>query len=168
LEEKQIAAALAGADTLVHLVGVPKPSPAKSKQFRTIDLVSVRAAVAAASRATPRPHFVYLSVAQPAPVMKAYVAVRAEGEALLRAVGLDTTVLRPWYVLGPGHRWPSILVPVYALLERFHSTRDTARRLGFVSLAQMAAALVRAVEQRPSGTRVIEVPEIRQTNLGSS
>ena len=24
-----------------------------------------------------------------------------------------TTILRPWYVLGPGHRWPYALKPMY-------------------------------------------------------
>jgi uncharacterized protein YbjT (DUF2867 family) len=164
----QIAVALGGADRLVHLVGVPKPSPAKARQFRAIDLVSVEAAVRAASAsASPRPHFVYLSVAQPAPVMKAYVAVRAEGEALIRASGLDATLLRPWYVLGPGHRWPAVLRPVYALLRCFPATRASAERLGFVTLEQMVAALVRAVEQPARGIRVVEVAEIRRARSES-
>jgi hypothetical protein len=40
--------------------------------------------------------------------------------------------------------------------------RETARRLGLVTLAQMAAALVRAVENPVSGIRVVEVPDIRE------
>jgi uncharacterized protein YbjT (DUF2867 family) len=161
LEAASVAQALVGVETLVHLVGVPKPSPAKARQFREIDLVSIRASVAAASQAPVRPRVVYLSVAQPAPVMKAYLAVRAEGEALLRASGLDATFLRPWYVLGPGHRWPCLLLPAYALLGWIPATRASARRLGFVTLAQMTAALVRAVEEPAKGVRVIDVPGIR-------
>lgn len=157
-----VAALLAGVDTLVHLVGVPKPSPAKARQFREIDLVSIQAAVAAVQQSAPRVHLVYLSVAQPAPVMKAYIAVRREGEELIRAQGLTATFLRPWYVLGPGHRWPMMLLPVYALLRLLPPTRASAERLGFVSLAQMVAALVRAVEQPPEKIRIVEVPEIRQ------
>ena len=38
-------------------------------------------------------HFVYVSVAQPAPLMRAYVAARTQGEALLRASGLAVAVL---------------------------------------------------------------------------
>ncbi|HEX2853875.1 MAG TPA: NAD(P)H-binding protein [Opitutaceae bacterium] len=157
-----VAAVLAGADTLVHLVGVPKPSPAKARQFREIDLVSIQIAVAAAARSVPRPHVVYLSVAQPAPVMKAYLAVRREGEELVRAQGLTATFLRPWYVLGPGHRWPMVLAPVYALLRLLPATRASAERLGFVTLPEMVAALVRAVEQPPEQVRIVEVPEIRR------
>jgi uncharacterized protein YbjT (DUF2867 family) len=159
-----VAEALAGAHTLVHLVGVPKPSPAKARQFREIDLVSIQASVAAArARVEARPHIVYLSVAQPASVMKAYIAVRAEGEALIRASGLRATFLRPWYVLGPGHRWPCILIPVYALLRVIPATRASAVRLGFVTLEQMVATLIHAIENPPDGVRVVDVPAIRET-----
>ena len=149
-----------GMDTFVHLVGVAHPSPAKAEQFHTIDLPSVRAAVTAARFAGVR-HFVYVSVAHPAPVMKAYIKVRSTGEELIRMAGLEATILRPWYVLGPGHRWPHALRPVYWLMERLPSTRESARRLGLVTLGQMVAALVRAVENPARGIRVMEVPEIR-------
>jgi uncharacterized protein YbjT (DUF2867 family) len=95
---------IAPAKTFVQLVGVSHPSPAKAAEFRSVDLASVCATAEAASSAGVD-HFVYLSVAQPAPaIMKAYAAVRAEGEAIVRATGMNATFLRPWYVLGPGHR----------------------------------------------------------------
>src|SRR6185312_11442549 len=120
-----------------------------------------RASVAAAAVGGIQ-HFVYVSVAQPAPMMKDYLAVRAEGESLLRASGLNATILRPWYVLGPGHRWPYALIPAYWICERLPPTREGARRLGLVTLNQMLNALVRAVETPASGTRILEVPEIRK------
>ena len=160
LSADDVARSLSGPDTLVHLVGVPKPSPAKAGQFRAIDLVSIQATVAAAAKAEPRPHLVYLSVAQPAPVMKAYVAVRQHGEALITSAQLDATFLRPWYVLGPGHRWPVVLRPIYALLKLFPATREGAERLGFVTLEQMVRALVHAVEQPAQGVRIMDVPAI--------
>jgi uncharacterized protein YbjT (DUF2867 family) len=161
LDAASFASAVAPADTFVQLVGTPHPSPAKAKEFVAVDLVSLRASLAAAGGARVG-HFVYVSVAQPAPVMRAYVAARAEGEALLAAAGLRATILRPWYVLGPGHRWAAALVPLYWMAERLPSSRDTARRLGLVRLAQMVAALVYAVEHPPEATRVVEVPDIRR------
>ncbi len=104
-------------DTFVHLIGTPHPSPAKAKQFQEIDLVSVQVATKAARDAGVR-HFVYLSVAHPAPAMKAFIAVREQGEAMIRASGIPATFVRPWYVLGPGHWWPYAIVPVYWILER--------------------------------------------------
>lgn len=157
--------ALAPADTLVHLVGTPHPSPAKAASFRAVDLPSVEAALAAA-RAARVAHFVYVSVAQPAPVMGAYIAVRQAGEARIRESGIAATILRPWYVLGPGHRWPYVLVPFYALFSRLPPTRDFALRLGLVTISEMVAALVAAVERGPQGVRVCDVPAIRAIYSG--
>lgn len=124
-------------------------------------LASVRAAVAAAVPAGVR-HFVYVSVAQPAPMMRAYIEVRAECEALIRAAGLNATFVRPWYVLGPGHRWPLLLQPAYWLLEQLPATREGARRLGLVTLEQMLATLVSSIATPPQGIRVRSVSDIRQ------
>jgi len=161
LEAATFAEAVAPADTFVQLVGTPHPSPAKAKEFVAVDLASIRASASAAAGAAVR-HFVYVSVAHPAPVMRAYVAARVEGEALLAASGLRATVLRPWYVLGPGHRWACALLPLYWIADRVPATRDTSRRLGLVTLAQMVASLVYAVEHPSESTRVVEVPDIRR------
>ena len=155
--------ALAGFDTLVHLVGVAHPSPAKKEQFVRIDLTSARAAVDAANSAGVR-HFVYVSVAHPAPVMRDYIAARMAAEAAIGAAGLNASVLRPWYVLGPGRWWPLAIAPVYWMLEALPSTRAAAQRLGLVSAGQMIASLVRAIEEPARGVRVWEVPEIRATS----
>jgi uncharacterized protein YbjT (DUF2867 family) len=156
--------AIAPADTLVHLVGTPRPNPRKAAQFHAVDLPSIDASVRAARHSGVRA-LVYVSVAHPAPVMRAYIAVRQQGEALVRESGIPATVLRPWYVLGPGHWWPYALVPLYAVLARIPSTRDGASRLGLVTRRQMIAALVNAVENPPAGFRVVDVPTIRATVL---
>src|SRR5581483_7152713 len=116
LDQATYREAVRGCDTLVHLVGVAHPSPAKAAEFRAVDLVSIQEAVKSAVYAQIK-YFVYVSVAHPAPVMKAYIEVRSQGEALIRSAGLDATILRPWYVIGPGHRWPLLLLPVYRVLE---------------------------------------------------
>jgi uncharacterized protein YbjT (DUF2867 family) len=161
LRAETFAGGVGPSDTLIHLVGTPRPSPAKAAEFRAVDLPSIRASVEAARAAGVR-HLVYVSVAHPAPVMRAYIAVRQEGERLIRASGLAATILRPWYVLGPGHRWPYLLLPIYAVLGRLPSTRASARRLGLVTREQMLRALVRATEEPPAGVREIDVPQIRQ------
>ena len=147
-------------DTFVQLVGTPHPGPAKAAQFQAIDLVSVRESAAAASAARVA-HFIYVSVAHPAPAMHAYIDVRRRGEAMIRERGLNATILRPWYVIGPGHWWPLLLVPFYRLCELIPSTRATALRLGLVRLEEMLGALVFAVEHPASGIRIVEVPAIR-------
>jgi uncharacterized protein YbjT (DUF2867 family) len=156
-----------GADTFLHLVGTPHPAPWKGPQFRAVDLPALKASVESARRAQIR-HFIFLSVAQPAPVMRAYLEVRAECERIICAAGLSATISRPWYVLGPSHRWPLALQPVYALAERIPSLRDSARRLGLVTLEQMVDTIVWAVENPPAGTRSTGVPEIRNGGIPSA
>jgi len=93
--------------------------------------------------------------------MHAYIAARSACETELEASGLNATILRPWYVLGTGHRWPYALIPFYWVAERIPSTREGARTLGLVTVEQMLRALARAVEHPASGVSVVEVPAIR-------
>jgi uncharacterized protein YbjT (DUF2867 family) len=144
----------------IQLVGTPHPSPAKAREFAAVDLVSVRESIEAALAAEVS-HFVYISVAQPAPLMKAYIEVRAQGEELVRRSGLNATIMRPWYVLGPGHRWPYFLIPAYWILERLPATSASANRLGLVTLGQMVRALVHAVNHPAQGIRIVTVDDIR-------
>lgn len=164
LDGSSYAERVRGRDTFVHLVGVPHPSPKKAPLFRSVDLKSLHEAVTVASE-TGVEHFVYVSVAHPAPVMKAYIEVRSECEAIIRAAKLNATILRPWYVLGPGHRWPYFLLPMYWLFEHFPGSRDTARRLGLVTLKQMIATLRWSVENPCRGVRVLEVSQIRESRF---
>jgi uncharacterized protein YbjT (DUF2867 family) len=150
--------------TFVQLVGVPHPSPAKERQFYEIDLVSAKASIDAA-KARDVDHFVYVSVAQPAPVMKAYQTSRAIAEGHLAHSELTHTILRPWYVLGPGHRWPYVLKPFYWLAEHRASTRASALRLGLVTIDQMVATLALVVAAPPKSSRIVTVPEIRRISL---
>lgn len=169
LEAPSIAAALRPEDTIVHLVGTRHPTPARAKEFVAVDLASVRAAVEAA-RDVGVSHFVYVSVAQPAPIMRAFLEVRAEGERLIRDSALPATILRPWYVLGPGHRWPYALLPFYAVMRLVPRFRAGAERLGLVTVRQMVAALVKAVETQPSWgeVRILDVADIRASVDGGT
>ena len=169
LNSRDIATAARPGDTVVQLVGTPHPSPRKAAEFERTDLASGIACVDAC-RESVVGHVVYVSVAHPAPTMHAYIAARQKVEAAITAARLPATILRPWYVLGPGHRWPLLLVPMYAMAERIPSMRATARRLGLVTHSQMVAALVHAVESAPpppGAPRVMDVERIRQCDLRS-
>ena len=109
--------------TFVQLVGVVHPSPAKAAEFRQVDLPAGLASVAAAKAAGIR-HFVYLSVAHPAPMMHDYIAVRMECEAAIEAAGLNATILRPWYVLGSG---PSVALCLSAHVQAGRTAASNSR-----------------------------------------
>jgi uncharacterized protein YbjT (DUF2867 family) len=166
LDGDSYASHVRGAHTFVQLVGVSHPSPAKAKEFIAIDQRSAIEALRIAKAANVQ-HFVYISVAHPAPVMKVYTRVRAGCEAAICESGIPSTFLRPWYVLGPGHRWPYALIPFYAMARFFPATRDGAQRLGLCTVRDIVGALAWAVDHpQADGVRVVEVPEIRR--LGKS
>jgi nucleoside-diphosphate-sugar epimerase len=122
LDPETFAAALRPDDTIVHLVGTPHPGPSKAPEFERVDLASIRASVAAARRAGVS-HLVYVSVAQPAPVMRAYVAARAAGEGAIREAGTRPRCSGPGTCLGPGTggRWSC---------SRRTRSRNSCRRCG--------------------------------------
>ena len=160
LDSATFASHVAQCDTLVHLVGTPKPAPWKAKQFQEVDLKALEASLAAAVGAKVR-HFIFLSVAHPAPVMHAYIATRQECEQHIRNAGLNATFVRPWYVLGPNHWWPVMLIPFYKLAAYVPAWRDTAARLGLVRRQEMISALTWAVENPAMGVRIFDVECIR-------
>ncbi len=160
LDSSTFTSYVAPCDTLVHLVGTPKPAPWKGKQFQKVDQKALEASLAAAVQAKVQ-HFIFLSVAQPAPVMRDYIAVRQECERQIRAAGLNATFVRPWYVLGPNHWWPVILIPFYKLAAHVPAWRETAARLGLVRRQEMINALVWAVENPAMGIHIFDVGRIR-------
>ena len=132
-----------------------------------MDQVSLQASLDASCRARIA-HLIYVSVAHPAPVMRAYIAVRRECEQAIKASGIRATILRPWYVLGEEHWWPLGLIPCYKIAEWFPLTRTSALRLGLLWRDQMVRGLIWAVENPPDQTassekpfRVLTVPQIR-------
>lgn len=146
----------------IHLVGVAHPSPRKKQAFREIDGVSVREAAIAALQSHAH-HFIYVSVSQyPSALMKEYQLVRHMGEKLVKGTGIPCSFIRPWYVLGPGHWWPILLLPLYWLAWLLPASREMARQQGLVTMQEMIATLLFAIRNTPHDTVVYTVPDIRQ------
>lgn len=146
----------------IQLLGVPHPSPKKKELFRKIDLASVKASADAAAHASVS-HFIYVSVSMSSTrIMKDYQDVRKEGEAYSISKNLNCSFVRPWYVLGPGHWWPVLLLPFYGMAELVPSWRASARAKGLVTIGQMIQTLVNLVESEPQKLRCIEISRIRK------
>jgi len=145
----------------VQLLGVSHPSPSKAEQFKQIDLRSVKASAGAAAIAGVS-HFVYVSVSMvPSKIMKAYQHVRKEGEEYCLNKNLNCTFIRPWYVLGPGHWWPVLLLPFYGVAYLVPSWKEKVRGIGLVTINQMISALTKIIETKPVPHRIIEIKNIR-------
>lgn len=166
LDEKTFQEYVEGCDTFIQLVGVSHPSPAKKEEFKKIDLASVTASVNAAKYAGVK-HFIYLSVAQPAPMMKEYIEIRKRGERLLTESKIPSSVIRPWYITGPGHYWPVVLTPIYKILELIPATSEQAINLGLVKLEEMLNTIIYAVKNPPSeGLKIYRTRDIRNGGIG--
>ena len=147
----------------VQLLGVPHPSPRKKELFRRIDLRSVQASADAAAVAQVS-HFVYVSVAMAeSKIMKDYQDVRKQGENYCISKDLNCSFIRPWYVLGPGHLWPVLLLPLYGIAELHPSWKQKARTKALVTIRQMINTLIRIIESEPQKLRVIEIHQIRNS-----
>lgn len=169
LDARSIARAAAGADTFVQMVGVARPNPSKAREFLDIDLAAAEAGLDAAVVAGV-PHFVYVSVSQfpdgRIPAMRAYVRSRAAAEGKIRqrvaTGGLSATFVRPWYVLGPGHRWPLLLQPLLALAAWFPGQRERIEKMGLVTREAFTDAMLHAIAHPPADIHVIDVAGIRR------
>lgn len=78
--------------------------------------------------------------------------------------GLNATIVRPWYVLGPGHSLAVSSAVALHYRATLPSTHDSARRLAPVTLREILRTLEAAVEDPPSGVRVVEAPQIRNSS----
>ena len=148
----------------VQLLGVSHPSPKKAAQFMEIDLRSVKASADAAATARVS-QFVYLSVAMtPAKIMAAYQAARQEGEIYCQAKKLNCSFIRPWYVVGPGHYWPVLVLPLYGIAELVPRWRQKARAMALVSIRHMLRILISTIESDPESLRIMEIKDIRHAS----
>jgi len=71
------------------------------------------------------------------------------------------TFIRSWYVPGPGHFWPVLLLPLYGIAELVPSWRKKARSMALVTLGQILRTLTIAVEADPEPIRIIDIRQIR-------
>lgn len=150
-----------GCDVFIHLIGVAHPGPGKEKEFNEIDLVSIHEAVTAAKYAGVK-QFIYLSVAEPAPLMKGFISVRKQGEKLIIDSGMNAVFIKPWYVLGPGHYWPYMILPLYWLFMLIPPFSKTAKRLYPVKLKNILNAIVHSVENPVKGIQSISTSELKK------
>jgi hypothetical protein len=87
-------------------------------------------------------------------MIHAYIAVRAECEAVIESARLNCDSVRPRMCSGLGTGWPYLLMPVYRVAEWLPLTRTGARQLGLVTLEQMLNALTCAMENPVVGIRL--------------
>jgi uncharacterized protein YbjT (DUF2867 family) len=151
-DEAALAALVAGHDAVVHLVAVLHGN---EDRFRRVHVELPRCLAAACSAAGVRRlvHVSALGVARDAPSM--YLRSKAEGEAVLRASGLDVTVLRPSVMFGARDKLLNTFARLQALLPVVPLAAADAQ-FQPVWVEDVAEAIVRCLERPTTIGQVIE------------
>jgi NADH dehydrogenase len=159
-DASDVAKVLAGADALVHLVGIRRHEIKRTgKTYEDIDIGSAVAS-AYAMKHTGLKRILFLSAA--AIGKSFYVRCKAKAEAVIMSANLDWTIWRPSFIVGPGQQWPVVLAPILGLLSLFPGhTGDVARRGSNISRKALAATFYKALEDDSTVGEVLDVPEIR-------
>ncbi len=110
LDPASLAAAAAGREALIHLVGI-----IHEKGGQTFDRMHRQATenVVAAAKAAGVRRYLHMSAmgsSEDSPA--AYGRTKAAGEKAVRASGLDWTIFRPSIIFGPGDGFVTLLAPI--------------------------------------------------------
>ena len=136
-----LANALAGVDAVVHLAGTVRG--ARSRDFAAANSEAVSHLCAAALRQDQPPAMLLVSsLAATEPQLSDYAASKRDGEQALAAhPQLDSTVIRPPAVYGPGDRE---LTPLFRLMRRgwILVPGNAAQRLSFLYVDDLADAIL--------------------------
>ena len=157
-DEPQVAAALAGADALVHLVAILHGSPADFARVH----VALPHTLAQACRAVGVPRVVHVSALAVAPdAPSEYLRSKAAGEAVWRASGLAVTILRPSVIFGAEDRFTNLFAALLRAAPVLPLAGATAQ-FQPVWVGDVAAAIVEAVARPELADQVIDCagPEV--------
>ncbi len=143
------------------------PGTVEGGEFEAVDFAAGRAAATALARGQRARR---LPQRRPPGAEHArLLAVCASGSRRCSpTAGVPATFLRPWYVLGPGHRWARLL----RRSTGSPSAASESRRGAAAGARDLAAdgarrCSPRSVDPPASGTRVVEVPAIRAAAAAS-
>jgi uncharacterized protein YbjT (DUF2867 family) len=165
LDPASLAAAAAGREAVVHLVGI-----LHERGPQTFDRMHREAVenVAAAARAAGARRYLHMSAMGASPDSPSeYGRTKAAGEAAARASGLDWTILRPSIVFGPGDGFVSLLAPIVRLNPGFIPVIGSGEtKFQPVSVYDVARVFEEALQRPETIGRTFEVggPEVFTLN----
>ncbi len=160
LNVDDVVRAITGCDAVVHMVGIRREQIRRTGlDYRDVDVASVGVMVRAMQAMGVR-RLLLLSAG--AIGKSRYVRCKAEAERIALDAGLDVSIWRPSFILGPGQQWPILMEPIIALLGLIPGhVGDTASRARAVRLEQLAASMVWALDHPESIGTILDVPRIR-------
>jgi uncharacterized protein YbjT (DUF2867 family) len=165
-DQAALASALQGVDAVVNLVGILNERGFDGHGFRRAHVELTRTLVAACADAGVR-RLVQMSALNAGRGDSHYLRTRGEAESIVRASGLDWTIVRPSVIFGPGDGLFTRFAGLLKLSPVLPLARATAR-FAPVYVGDVAEAIVRALERPEAvgatcelgGPRVMTLREI--------
>lgn len=152
---------LEGADALVHLVGIRLKEARKTgKNYEDVDVGSAITSIDAMKRSSTR-RILILTAAGIGNSF--YVRCKRKIETLVKEAGLDWTIFRPSFIIGPGQEWPVIMTPFLWAFGHIPGYIGAKIRLAQnIRLEVLAKAFVMAFEDDSTIGKSLDVPDIRK------
>ena len=155
---------LSGCDAVVNLVGIKAPSGDNTFERAHVQAVE-NLAVAMASAGIRR--LIHVSVVPLPETLGAYAASKSAGERLAMAADLDTTVIRPGLVIGPGDDAMTNLIRFVRLAPVFPIAAGRLGALAPVDVRDVAAAILAALCREHTIGEAIDVVGPQSLDLRS-
>lgn len=173
-----------GCRTVIHAIGIRRELPSRGETFEKAHVRSTTA-LSDAARSAGVSHFILISALGVRPdAPTAYYRSKYEGESIVRACGLEWTILRPSLIHGPdgemvrmvkdwtlGRAAPRFFIPYFSKIEidrhPFPHPVMTSARIAPVRVEDVARAAVTSIERPESrgevyplcGPETLEWPE---------
>lgn len=151
-DEAELTRLLVGCDVVVNLIAILHGSEADFQRVH-VDLPRKLTAACRSSGVKRVVHVSALGAAADAP--SKYLRSKAAGEAVLRAAGLELTVLRPSVIFGEHDRFLNLFASLQALAPVMPLAGATAR-FQPVWVEDVAAAIVASIDDRSSIGQTVE------------
>jgi len=155
LDTESLAAAAAGVDAVVHLVGIIFQR--RGASFDDIHRQGTLNTVTAASKAGAK-RFVHMSALGTGPgAASAYHHTKWQGEEVVRLSGIPYTIFRPSVIYGPGGEFINMLVRQVRMLPVIPVIGNGRYRMQPVWVEDVAACFSQALQKPETVNRVYEI-----------
>jgi uncharacterized protein YbjT (DUF2867 family) len=150
-----VARAVADADWVVNAVALYRES--RGETFQAVHVEGARTVAAAAARGAAEALVHISGIGADLASESSYVRARAAGEIAVLEAFSQATILRPSVLFGPGDSFFASLAPIARLLPVFPLFGDGRTRLQPVYVADVAAAVLRALSRPEARGRIYEL-----------
>lgn len=151
--------ALRGCEAVIQTIGTTSAQFRPGVSYATVDFGTTQALLAAAGRAGVR-RFLLLSSAGAGLALGAYLRWKNRTERLVRAGGLEWTVVRPSAIVGPGRRAMQIALAPLAPLSQVPVAAGLAPWMRAITARQLAGCFINCLDDPTTINQTLEGPAL--------